>query len=69
MNNVLKKLQKLTGLKTGKFDNDKNRVYNMCQMSILMLEGIWNEIEELGLKDEQMVLDWLDHINEISVRN
>jgi hypothetical protein len=34
-----------------------------------MLEGIWNEIEELGLKDEQMVLDWLDHINEISVRN
>lgn len=69
MNNALKRLQKATGLKVGKYDNDKNRIYNMCQMSIIMLEGIWKEIEELGLKDEQMVLDWLDHINDVSIRN
>lgn len=44
MNDVLKKIQKETGLKMGKYDNEQNRLYNMCQMSILMLENIWKDI-------------------------
>ena len=69
MNDVLKNLQKNTGLKTGKYDNEKNRLYNMCQMSILMLETLWKQLEEAKMTNEQFCLDWLDAINEISVRN
>lgn len=69
MNEALKNLQKNTGLKTGKYDNEKNRLYNMCQMSILMLETLWKQLEEAKMTNEQFCLDWLDAINEISVRN
>lgn len=67
MNPVLEKLQKDTGVKMGKFDNE--RIYNACKLSIVMLENIWKDIESLGLKNEQVVLDWLDQINAISIRN
>lgn len=69
MNNVLKRIQKDTGLKMGKYDNEQNRLYNMCQMSILMLENIWKDIIENNLQNSQMCLNWLDKINEISTRN
>lgn len=69
MNDALKKIQKETGLKMGKYDNEKNRLYNMCKMSIIMLESIWKDINENNLQDSQMCLDWLDSINEISIRN
>lgn len=69
MNDELKKIQKETGVKMGKYDNEQNRLYNMCKMSILMLEDIWKAIETNNLQDSQMCLSWLDKINEISVRN
>lgn len=69
MNDVLKKIQKETGVKMGKYNNEQNRLYNMCKMSILMLEGIWKDIVENNLQDSQFCLDWLDSINEISIRN
>lgn len=69
MNDELKKIQKETGIKMGKYDNEQNRLYNMCKMSILMLEDIWKAIETNNLQDSQMCLDWLDKINEISIRN
>lgn len=69
MNDVLKKIQKETGIKMGKYDNEQNRIYHMCQMSILMLDGIWKDIVENNLQNSQMCLDWLDKINEISIRN
>ena len=53
----------------GKYDNERSRIYNMCQLSILMLENIWKDIVGNQLQDTQMVLDWLDKLNEISVRN
>lgn len=68
MNNVLKKIQKDTRLKMGKYDNEKNRLYNMCQMSILTLEALWEDIVKNNLQHEQFTLDWLDKINEISIR-
>lgn len=69
MNKVLKQIQKETGLKMGNYDTDQNRLYNMCQMSILMLENIWKDIASHNLQNSQFVLDWLDTINEISIRN
>lgn len=69
MNDVLKKIQKETGTKIGKFDNEHNRLYNACKMSIVMLESIWKDIQVNQLQDSQFVLNWLDTINEISVRN
>lgn len=38
-------------------------------MSIIILENIWNDIVENKLQDSQMVLNWLDKINEMSIRN
>lgn len=49
--------------------NEKNKLYNMCRASIHVLEQIWTMIEKAGMQNEQFVLDWLDSINEISVRN
>ena len=48
--------------------NEKNRLWNMCQLSIGMLEELMRQIEEAKLQNEQFVLDWLDKINEISVK-
>ena len=69
MNDAFKKLQKSTGIKMSKYDNEQNRLYNMCQMSIIMLENIWKDITVNKLQDSQFVLDWLDKLNEISIRN
>ena len=51
------------------YPNEKNKLYNMCQASINILEEIWTMIEKAGMQHEQLVLDWLDKINEISIRN
>lgn len=69
MNNTLKKIQKETGIKMGQFDNEKSRLYSACQLSIRMLENIWKDITTNNLQNDQFCLDWLDAINEISIRN
>lgn len=51
------------------YPNEKNRLYSSCQASIQMIEEVWKMIEQAGLKDEQFVLDWLDSLNAISIRN
>ena len=51
------------------YPNEKNKLYTMCQASIHVLEELWKMSEKAGMKDEQFVLDWLDKVNEISVRN
>lgn len=69
MNKILQNIQKTTGIKQGQYDNEKNRLYSMCQMSIQMLNELWNQIEKADMTNEQFCLDWLDTINEISIRN
>lgn len=51
------------------YPNEKNKLYNMCRASIHILEEIWTMIEKAGMQNEQFVLDWLDSINDISIRN
>lgn len=48
--------------------NEKNRLWHMCQVSVSMLEELMKQIEEHDLQNEQFVLDWLDKINELSVK-
>lgn len=50
------------------YANEKNRLWHMCQISVGMLEELMKQIEKEGLQNEQFVLDWLDKINEMSVR-
>lgn len=50
------------------FENKKDEIRYYCQTSIRMLNEIMKMIEKEKLQDEQFVLDWLDKINEISVR-
>lgn len=51
------------------FDSKKNEIYHMCQASINMLNTLWRIIKKEELYNEQFVLDWLDKVNEISIRN
>ncbi len=51
------------------YPNEKNRLYSMCRASIHVLEEIWTMIEKAEMQNEQFVLDWLDSINDISIRN
>lgn len=51
------------------YPNEKNKLYNMCRASIHVLEELWTMIEKAEMQNEQFVLDLLDSINDISVRN
>ena len=51
------------------YDSEKNRLWHVCQTSIKLLNELMKQIEEKDLVNEQFVLDWLDQINEISVRH
>ena len=41
----------------------------MVDASIEAIESIYKELKDSNLLNEQFVLDWLDKLNEISVRN
>ena len=42
---------------------------DLMDESIKLLDEIWTYIKENNLENNQKVLDWLDTINEISIRN
>lgn len=42
---------------------------NRLKQSLSLLEETWKEITSTNQQDSQEVLDWLDKINEISIRN
>lgn len=46
-----------------------NELQNKLNQSIILLNEIYKEIEDKGVKYSQEVLNWLDSINEISIRN
>lgn len=41
----------------------------MTDSSIEAIEAIYKELKDADLLNEQFVLDWLDKLNEISVRH
>ena len=42
---------------------------DLMDESVKLLDQIWTYIKENDLHNNQKVLDWLDTINEISIRN
>ena len=46
-----------------------DRIKQMLNTSIGLLDSIYKELEELNLLDNQESISWLDAINEISVRH
>ena len=68
MNETLKKIQKETGIKQGQYDNEKNRLYNQGLTLLKMLNLYVKQVEDANMADEQYFLNFLDSINEISVR-
>lgn len=51
------------------YPNEKNELYRMCRASVQLLDELWKMVEKQEMQNEQFVLDWLDKINEISIRN
>lgn len=69
MNDYQKRIQKLTGIKQGKFDNDKNRMYNACQTALMMVKSVIMQAEALKMTDEQFFIDFEDELNELSIKD
>ena len=68
MNEQLKQLQKTTGIKQGQFDNEKNRLYNMGKTLLSAIDAFIKTVENDNMTNEQFFLDWLDKVNEYSVK-
>lgn len=57
------------GLNPGGATMKEEELLAKCQAALFYLEVLWDEIEEQNLQDSQITLDFLDKLNEISVRN
>ena len=55
------------------FSKEQNIEFQVAKLateaSIEAIEDIYKELKESNLLNEQFVLDWLDKLNEISVRH
>lgn len=50
------------------YDNAKNELYNLSKTLLLMVEQLIDRIEKENLQNEQFVLDFLDKLNELSIK-
>lgn len=56
-------------LSAGRFPNNKNRVWTMCQVALKLCLMCVEEAEKSNLTDEQFYLSWEDCLNKISVKD
>ena len=56
-------------IKSGRFPNEKNRVWTMCNVVIKLLLQTVEEAEKSGLTNEQFYLAFEDIINAASVKD
>lgn len=47
---------------------NKEKLFEYMESAIISIEHIYKKAIDLGLENEQKFLDWLDKLNEISVR-
>ena len=71
---IMKKLEKkidfLKQLMTrGRFPNEKNRIWTMCQASLQMLMMTVIEAEKSNMVDEQFYIELANAINQLSVKD
>ena len=69
MNKFKKQMQKMTGIKQGQFDNDKQRLWSACQTALFMIKNIIREIELAEMTNEQFFIDFEDELNELSIKD
>ena len=50
------------------YDNAKNELYNLSKTLLLMVEQLIDRIEKENLQNEQFTLDFLDKLNELSIK-
>lgn len=53
----------------GKYDNDKNRLYNRGLVILSAVSFFIKEVEELKMTNEQFFIDWEDKLNELSIKD
>lgn len=68
MNKYLKTIQKQTGIKMGKYDNEQNKLYHQGKSILQVLDIYMKQVEEANMTSEQFFLDFLDSINEYSIK-
>lgn len=68
MNQLNQNIQKNSGIKMGKYDSKQNELYNQGLVIIKMLELYIKSIEETKMTNEQFFINFLDSINELSVK-
>ena len=71
---IMKKLEKkidfLKQLMTrGRFPNEKNRIWTMCQASLQMLMMTVIEAEKSNMVDEQFYIEFENAINQLRVKD
>lgn len=71
---IMKKLEKkidfLKQLMTrGRFPNEKNRIWTMCQASLQMLMMTVIEAEKANMVNEQFYIEFENAINQLSVKD
>lgn len=69
MNNTLKELQKETGIKMGKYDNEKNRLFHQGNALLKMLDVYIKQVEYSKMTNEQFFIQFEDKLNELSIKD
>ena len=69
MSNKLMKDSLIRLLSAGRFPNDKNRIWTMCQVVIKLTLMTIEEAEKAGMTDEQFYLAFEDILNEASIKD
>lgn len=62
-------MQKQYGIKLGKYDTEKNRLFNMGLLLLKSVEEYIKQVEDAKLTDSQFFLDFEDSLNELSVKD
>lgn len=56
-------------LSAGRFPNDKNRIWTMCQVALKLCLQCVDEAEKSNLTNEQFYITFEDCLNKISVKD
>lgn len=69
MNNVQKNIQKISGIKMGKYDNIKNELYHQSKLYLQTLEIFIKQVELNNMTNEQFFLDFENKLNSLSIKD
>lgn len=69
MKNGLTKDNLIKLLSAGRFPNEKNRIWTMCQVALKLCLQCVDEAEKSNMTDEQFYLAWEDCLNKISIKD